>query len=177
MLAPDEQAVTHLPAGEGETLWVLGVFVTLKAPSDDVSIYEGICPPEAGPPPNIHYQQDEAFYVLEGTFSFLGGDETIEAGPGSFVWITRGTVHTFKNIGESTGKILITSTGAGFHERFFRDVGVPVRDMATFEPPEGPPDIEKVLRSGERVPPSLLRGSLRSSCTARRATTPSMTEA
>jgi mannose-6-phosphate isomerase-like protein (cupin superfamily) len=31
MLAPDERAATHLPAGEGETLWVLGLFATLKA--------------------------------------------------------------------------------------------------------------------------------------------------
>ncbi len=80
MLTPDEQAVTHLPAGEGETLWVLGVFVTLKAQSDEISLYEVICPPEAGPPPNIHHHQDEAFYVLEN-FSFLSGDETIETEP------------------------------------------------------------------------------------------------
>jgi len=150
MLVPDEQAVTHLPAGEGETLWVLGVFATLKVQSNDVSFYEGIVPPEAGPPSNVHHQQDEAYYVLEGTFSFLSGDETINTGPGSFVWIPRGTVHTFKNIGESTGKLLISSTFPGSHERFFREVGVPVDDIATFEPPEGPPDMEKVLASAER---------------------------
>jgi mannose-6-phosphate isomerase-like protein (cupin superfamily) len=150
MLTPDEQATTYLSAGEGEILWVLGAFVTLKAQSDDVSFYEVICPPEAGPPPNIHHQQDEAFYVLEGTFSFLSGDETIETGPGSFVWIPRGTVHTFKYIGESTGKLLVASTFPGSHERFFRDVGVPVDDIATFEPPDGPPDMEKVLASAER---------------------------
>lgn len=150
MLAPDEQAITHLPADEGETLWVLGVFVTLKAQSDEISLYEVTCPPEAGPPPNIHHQQDEAFYVLEGTFSFLSGDETIETWPGSFVWIPRGTLHTFKNTGESTGKLLVTSTFPGSHERFFRDVGVPVSDMTTFEAPEGPPDMEKVLASAER---------------------------
>ena len=149
MLAPDEQAITHLPVGEGETLWVLGVFVTLKVQSDEISFYEVICPPEAGPPPNIHHQQDEAFYVLDGVFSFLSGDETIETGPGSFVWIPRGTVHTFKYTGESTGKLLISSTFPGSHERFFRDVGIPVSDIATFQPPEGPPDMEKILASAE----------------------------
>lgn len=150
MLTPDEQVVTHLPAGEGETLWVLGVFVTLKAQSDVVSFYEVICPPEAGPPPNIHHHQDEAFYVVEGTFSLLGGDETIEAGPGSFARVPKGTVHTFKNTGASTGKLLITSTFPGSHESFFRDVGIPVSDMASFEPPDGPPDMEKVLASAQR---------------------------
>ena len=150
MLAPDEQVVAHLPAGRGETLWVLGMFVTLKAQSDDVSFYEVICPPEGGPPPNIHHQQDEAFYVLEGTFSFLSGKKTIEAGPGSFAWVPRDTVHTFKNTGERTGKVLITSTYPGSHERFFRDVGIPVSDMGTFQPPDGRPDMEKVLASAER---------------------------
>jgi quercetin dioxygenase-like cupin family protein len=150
MLAPDEQAVTHLPAGEGETLWVLGMFLTLKAQSNDVSFYEVICPPEAGPPPNFHHQQDEAFYVLEGTFSLLSGGGTIEAGPGSFAWVPRDTVHTFKNTGESTGKLLISSTYPGSHERFFREVGIPVSDMRAFQPPEGPPDMEKVLASAER---------------------------
>ena len=150
MSVPDEQAIKHLPAGEGETLWVLGVFVTLKVQSEEISLYEVIGPPEAGPPPNIHYQQDEAFYVLEGVLSFLRGDETIEAGPGSLVWIPRGTLHTFKYVGQSMGKVLLASTFPGSHERFFRDVGIPVSDIATFEPPEGPPDIEKVLSSGER---------------------------
>ena len=102
------------------------------------------------PPPNIHRQQDEAFYVVEGTFSLLSGDETIEAGPGSFAWVPRDTVHTFKNTGGSTGKLLITSTFPGSHERFFRDVGIPVSDMETFQPPDGPPDMEKVLASAQR---------------------------
>ncbi len=48
------------------------------------------------------------------------------------------------------GKLLIASTYPGSHERFFRDVGIPVSDMATFQSPDGPPDIEKVLSSGER---------------------------
>ncbi len=150
MLAPEEQAVTHLAVGEGETLWVMGAFVTLKAQSADASFFEVICPPEAGPPPHIHHQKGEAFYVLEGSFSFLSGDETIETGAGSFVLIPRGTLHTFKNTGESTGKLWISSTSPGSHERFFRDVGVPVSDMASFEPPEGPPDMEKVLASAEK---------------------------
>ncbi len=59
-------------------------------------------------------------------------------------------MHTFKNIGESTGKLLISSTFPGSHESFFRDVGIPVSDMETFQPPDGRPDMEKVLASAER---------------------------
>ena len=150
MVTTSEQGITHLPPGEGETLWVLGDFVTLKAQSDELTLFEGVIPPEGGPPPHIHQQQEEAFYVLEGAFSFLSGDKTIEAGPGSFMWIPRGTLHTFKNTGAEIGRFVSTSTFPGSHERFFRDVGVPVDDIASFQPPEGPPDMEKVLASAER---------------------------
>ena len=151
MSTTSEQAVTYVEADAGETLWVLGVFVTFKpnGERDKLSFFEATCPPGAGPPPNIHYQQEEAFYVLEGTFSLLIGDRTETAGPGSFGLVPRGTVHTFQNTGAGTGKLLLTNNLPGAHERFFRDIGVPVTDMASFSPPAGPPDMDKVLSSAE----------------------------
>ncbi len=64
--------------------------------------------------------------------------------------VPRGTLHTFQNTGAETGKVLITNNLPGAHERFFRDVGVPVTDMASFSPPAGSPDMDKVLSSAER---------------------------
>jgi mannose-6-phosphate isomerase-like protein (cupin superfamily) len=152
MSATSEQAVTYVPADAGELLWVLGAFVTFKTKgeSDKLSFFEVTCPPGAGPPPNIHYQQEEAFYVLEGTFSLRIGDKTVMGSPGSFLLVPRGTVHTFQNTGAETGKLIITNNLPGAHERFFREVGVPVTDIASFTPPAGPPDMEKVLSSAER---------------------------
>ncbi len=147
-----DQGVVRVPPGEGETLWVLGDFVAFKADGESVglSVFEGLIPPQGGPPPHVHHQQEEAFYVLEGTFSFLSGNETIEAEPGSFMWIPRGTLHTFKNTGAQNGRVLVTSTLPGSHERFFREVGVHVSDRASFEAPADPPDMEKVMSSAER---------------------------
>ncbi len=150
MSATSQRAITHLGASEGETLWVLGDFVTLKVEGDGLTLFEAIAPPQAGPPPHVHYEQEEAFYVLEGTFSFQSGDETFEVGPGSFVLVPMGTVHTSKNTGTGTGRVLLTNTLPGAHERFFREVGVPVGDMASFQPPIDPPDIAKVMASGAR---------------------------
>ena len=148
----NNQGVVRVPPGEGETLWVLGDFVTFKADGESasLSVFEGLIPPGGGPPPHIHYQQEEAFYVLEGTFSFLSGDKTIEAEPGSFMWIPSGTLHTFKNTGSQSGRVLVVSTFPGSHERFFRDVGVPVSDKTSFEPPTGTPNMDKILASAER---------------------------
>ena len=134
------------------TLWVLGDFVAFKADGESMglSVFEGLVPPEGGPPPHIHHQQEEAFYVLEGTFSFLSGDKTIEVEPGSFMWISRGTLHMFKNTGTESGRVLVASTLPGSHERFFREVGMPVSDRDSFEPLTDSPDMEKVLASAER---------------------------
>jgi len=62
--------------------------------------------PGDGPPPHLHRDREEYFYVLEGTYSLSvsGSDATI--GPGTLVFVPRGTVHTFKNISTNTGKLL-----------------------------------------------------------------------
>ncbi len=106
--------------------------------------------PGGGPPPHVHYLQEEAHYVLEGTFSFLNGNEWIEAQTGSFIWIPRGVRHTFRNVGSQTGRLFSTNTLPGAHERWFRHVGVPMTDRASFQPPEGLPDMKDVLTSAAR---------------------------
>jgi mannose-6-phosphate isomerase-like protein (cupin superfamily) len=62
--------------------------------------------PGEGPPPHLHRDREEYFYVLEGTYSLCvdGTESTI--GPGTMVFVPRGTVHTFKNIASTTGKLL-----------------------------------------------------------------------
>jgi mannose-6-phosphate isomerase-like protein (cupin superfamily) len=62
--------------------------------------------------PYFHRDQDENFYVLEGNFEFLVDDRTVECGPGSFLHLPKGTVHTFRNIGEVDGKLLVTISPA-----------------------------------------------------------------
>jgi quercetin dioxygenase-like cupin family protein len=152
MSTTSEQPVTYVPAHAGETVWLLGVFITFKTngESDKLSFFECIFPAGAGVPPHIHHQQEEAFYVLEGTFSYRIGDNTMTSGPGSFVLVPRGTLHAFQNIGADTGKVLVTNNLPGAHEHFFRDVGVPVTDMASFTPPDGPPDMQKLVSSAQR---------------------------
>jgi quercetin dioxygenase-like cupin family protein len=80
----------HIPAGEGESVWVVGERVTFKATSQDTggafSLTEEMWPPQVGPPPHIHHTQDETFYVLEGEMEFVTeGRTTTRATAGSFV--------------------------------------------------------------------------------------------
>lgn len=54
-------------------------------------------PNSSGPGAHLHKENDEVFYVLEGTVSFLAHDKWIDAEKGSFIRIPSNTVHDFEN--------------------------------------------------------------------------------
>ena len=54
-------------------------------------------PNSSGPGAHIHEDNDEVFYVLEGTISILVGDRWVEAEKGTFLRIPPKTIHDFKN--------------------------------------------------------------------------------
>jgi hypothetical protein len=93
--------------------------------------------------------------VLEDEFEFLNGDHRIKAGPGSFVYAPKGSLHALKCVGEEPGRLLTLATPAGF-ERFFEEIGVPGDDVSD-PPPFGPAEIEQLLATapkyGLEVPP------------------------
>jgi quercetin dioxygenase-like cupin family protein len=49
---------------------------------------------------------DDAFYVLEGTMSFLVRDEWVAAPAGSFILVPGGVTHTFDNRGDARAGVL-----------------------------------------------------------------------
>ena len=62
--------------------------------------------PGEGPPPHLHRDREEYFFVLEGTYSLGVNGKESTIGPGTLVFVPRGTVHTFKNVTSSMGKLL-----------------------------------------------------------------------
>ena len=74
----------------------------------------------AVPPPHVHREHDEIFYILEGKFSFVIGQTTQEAGSGSLVWVPRGTRHGFQI--QPGSKALLLTIPAGL-EGFFVELG------------------------------------------------------
>ncbi len=79
-----------------------------------------------GTPPHRHAQEDEAFYVLEGQYTFLHGEQAIECGPGDVVFVPRGDVHAYTNSGATPARMLIINTPGRLHEGFFLALGEPV---------------------------------------------------
>jgi quercetin dioxygenase-like cupin family protein len=61
-------------------------------------------------PFHVHDQDDEAWYVLDGTLGFRLGDDEVEAAAGSAVFARRGTPHTYRNAGAGEARYLLVMT-------------------------------------------------------------------
>ena len=113
----------------------------------------GTIPPGGGPPPHVQHREDESFYVLEGEFEFLVGEDTIPAGSGSRVHVPSGTLHTFKNVGSSPSRVLGVLTPGD--SRSFLEVGEPATEGSS--PPQGEPDVGRIVEIGQKygleIPP------------------------
>ncbi len=122
-----EQGSTRIRPGDGRSLRVLGEVVTYKITSERTggaySLFEVVSKPGGGPPPHVQHREDEAFYVLEGEYEFLDDGRTMRVGKGSLVYVPKGNLHTYKNVGTSPGKMLVSHTPGGLHERFFEEIG------------------------------------------------------
>ena len=46
--------------------------------------------------PHVHQHTEESFYVLDGAFTFTLGTEEVQAGPGGFIVVPRGTRHELR---------------------------------------------------------------------------------
>ena len=145
----------HVGPGEGRAVWVLGgqlltYKVTVEQTGGAYSLFEGTVPPGGDAPPHIHHREDESFYVVDGEFEFSRDGETIKAGPGSLVYVPRGRLHAFENVGEGRGTLLLSQTPGGLHERFFEEVGEEATDPTKPPVAAGPPDLLALVAAAAR---------------------------
>jgi mannose-6-phosphate isomerase-like protein (cupin superfamily) len=71
-------------------------------------------PNSDGPGAHQHEENDEVFYVLEGTTSFLVGDKWIDAEKGTFLRIPSKTTHDFVNKTDQKSGVLNFFIPGGF---------------------------------------------------------------
>jgi mannose-6-phosphate isomerase-like protein (cupin superfamily) len=130
--------VLYVPAGEGKALQLMGNRLEVKATNehtgDAFAVLEYRMAAQApGPPPHFHRRTDEAFYVLEGELTFHLDDSSVEAGPGAFVLVPHGVVHTFENAADSETRFLEVAAPGAF-------VGYFEELLAALPAGGGPPD-------------------------------------
>jgi len=66
---------------------------------------------------HVHDDEDDSFYILAGEMTFILGDGTLAAGPGTFVLVPPGVRHGFRNDGEEPVRMINVHAPAGFDRR------------------------------------------------------------
>jgi quercetin dioxygenase-like cupin family protein len=126
--------------GDGQRIRAFGneieFMLTAEQTAGSLTLGLAEVPAGNGPPPHVHAAEDELFLVLEGEYSVLIDGEWTNAGPGSVVYLPRGSVHTFKVVSETPGRHWVLTTPSGF-ERYF------ARAAEVFAVP-GPPDFARL---------------------------------
>ena len=79
--------------------------------------------------PHIHDHTDEAYYVFSGELDYLVDDRVLRLQKGSFVFVPRGSVHTFTVISNSA-RFLNIHTEPGY-ERVIRAFGKKIQGPTT----------------------------------------------
>lgn len=94
-------------------------FLADGAESDDrysVSVWR-IDPHSPGPGAHSHETNEELFYVIDGTVTFVVGDQRVDAPAGSFLRIPAGVTHDFENATGHPAALFNVFIPGGFEER------------------------------------------------------------
>ncbi len=149
----DNAGVVHVPPGGGRAVWFDGGLVTFYALGEDTggafTLFEEAVAPQEGAVPHLHHEEDQAFYVLEGDHQFVCDGRAFAAGVGSFVYVPRGTVHSYENVGTEPGRLLILSAPAGGTERLFLELGELAAEGSA-PPPTEPLDLKAFRATVQR---------------------------
>src|SRR5262245_40860862 len=106
----------HLPPGAGRTYAMGPVHAVFKADGAETrgrySISEWWLEPHTRGPGAHQHEEDDVFFVIEGTLSFFVGGKWIDAPKGSLVIAPGGTAHDFENrTAERAGALNISVPG------------------------------------------------------------------
>ena len=82
--------------------------------------------PQGGPPLHVHHHQEETIHVLSGRYKIQIGSEVYRCDVGGFAYLPSGVPHTFLNLTDEPGQIVVVYTPGGGH-RFYEELGPATR--------------------------------------------------
>ncbi|OON68873.1 cupin domain-containing protein [Hymenobacter sp. CRA2] len=98
---------------------ILDVKVSGKDTNGDLAIFEQTSlSPGRGTPLHVHLGQDEVFYVLDGEYAFLVGEDKHRLKTGDAIFLPRHVPHAWTQV-SARGHMLVTLQPAGKLEEFF----------------------------------------------------------
>jgi quercetin dioxygenase-like cupin family protein len=91
--------------------WFLNTLHILLAKSQSTggaySLIHLTATPGFASPYHLHHMEDEAFYVLDGEFTFFCDGEKMVLGPGGYIFLPRGVPHGLRCSSEKDSRLLI----------------------------------------------------------------------
>ena len=124
-MAKSRKAIVLAP-GAGRSYPMGRISAIFKADGDEsasrYSISEWWLEPNCKGPGAHSHEEDDVFYVLEGTMSLLVEDQWVDAKQGSFVLIPGGSVHDFENRSTERAGVLNFSAPGDFEAAAMPDI-------------------------------------------------------
>jgi mannose-6-phosphate isomerase-like protein (cupin superfamily) len=115
-----KRAALVLKPGEGRPYPMGRIAAVFKADGKETagqySISEWWLEPHTQGPGAHAHEEDDVFYVIEGTMSFLVDGQWVDAPKGSFVLVPGGTTHDFENRNGVRAGVLNFSTPGNFED-------------------------------------------------------------
>jgi mannose-6-phosphate isomerase-like protein (cupin superfamily) len=138
---------------QGEARWygdsLFEFLVPSEATGGALSVFLATLVGSFSPPRHVHTREDEVFHVLDGDVTFDLDGRVLLAGPGTSVYVPRGTPHTFR-IDSSVARLLGVIAPGEF-EQLFRNLSVPAGERALPGPGTVPFDIPAVMAEQARL--------------------------
>jgi quercetin dioxygenase-like cupin family protein len=128
---------------KGEAIRMFDSLDTIKAGADQtagsLTAMEFLDFEGSSVPLHINDRRDRSFYILDGNYTFVIGEDSVASTPGAWVFVPRNTVHAWR-CDSAQGRVLNITTPGGFEE-FYRHVGEPATDRTRL-PVMTQPDVE-----------------------------------
>jgi quercetin dioxygenase-like cupin family protein len=142
-----EPSLLSLSKNEGAAWWFNGGLNIVKATTASTggafAMVEATQRPGHATPYHLHHDEDEAFYVLEGQFTFFCDGRKTVLGPGGYIFLPRGLPHGIRCTASapSSTMLVFAMPGTGF-VGMMTEVGEPTKELVLPQP--APPDVPRM---------------------------------
>jgi quercetin dioxygenase-like cupin family protein len=141
-----ELSPRSLSGNEGPAFWHINNLEIVKATAESIggafALVHHTARPGNATPYHLHRLEDEAFYVLDGEFTFICDGKKTVLGPGGYIFLPRNLPHGFRCSGSAPSTLLILAMpGTGFLG-MMTETAEPATQRVLPEP--AAPDVEKL---------------------------------
>jgi quercetin dioxygenase-like cupin family protein len=133
---------------DGPAYWFLNGLYVLMATSESTggafSLIHETASPGNATPYHLHQIEDEAFFVLDGEFTFVCEGKKTIIGPGGYIFLPRNIPHGIRCSSSAPSTMLVLAMpGTGF-VGMMTEMAEPAKERVL--PPPTAPDLEKLTR-------------------------------